>query len=149
MAETQGIPIPSTLNRFPNLLRLLKETQDRFGCLPEQQLVDISESLGVTKSDVYGVATFYSFLSVQKQGRHIIKICKSLPCFIKKSQHIVSAVEDATGCHLGKPIADARFSIQLTNCIGECDKAPAMMIDGRVYTDLNASNISRILKEYE
>jgi NADH:ubiquinone oxidoreductase subunit E len=148
MAETHGAPIPSALNRFDNLLWLIKETQDRFGCLPEKQLADISESLGVTKSDVYGVATFYSFLSVQEQGRHVIRICKSLPCFIKKSQHIVNAIEDVTGCSLGKLTANARFSIKLTNCIGECDKAPVMMVDGRVYADLTPGKISQILKEY-
>lgn len=144
-----GTSVPGTSPDLSNLLRLLRDTQNKFGCLSENLLVGISDSMGVTLSDVYGVATFYSFLSVQPQGRHIIRICKSLPCFIRKSQQIVSAVEDATGARLGTPSADARFSIQLTNCIGECDKAPAMMVDGRVYVDLTSHKVSQILKGYE
>ncbi len=150
MPEVQpGAHSPNTLNRSYNLLSILKEAQNRFGFLPESQLADISESLGVSKGDIYGVATFYSFLSVQQQGRHVIRICKSLPCFIKKSQHVVKAIEDAIGCRVGELAADKRFSIKLTNCIGECDKAPAMMIDRQVYGDLTPGKISSILKDYE
>jgi NADH-quinone oxidoreductase subunit E/NADP-reducing hydrogenase subunit HndA len=150
MAERRiGAPTPDRPPDSHNLLLLLGEAQSRFGCLPENLLSDMSESLGITLSDVYGVATFYSFLSVQEQGRHVIRICKSLPCFIKKSQHIIHAVEDVTGVKLGTTSPNARFSIRLANCIGECDKAPAMMIDGRVYVELTPHKISRILKDYE
>jgi len=141
--------ITSKYPDFSNLLRLLKEGQSKLGYLPENLLSDISESLGIALGDVYGVATFYSFLSVQTQGRHTIRICKSLPCFIKESQQIVKAVEDVTGNKLGIPSTDARFSIRLTNCIGECDRAPAMIIDGRVYVELTPHKISQILKDYE
>jgi NADH-quinone oxidoreductase subunit E len=150
MAERRiGAPIPERPPNSQSILRLLGEAQSRFGYLPENLLSDISESLGMALSDVYGVATFYSFLSVQERGRHVISICKSLPCFIKKSQHIINAVEDVTGVKLGTTSPNARFSIRLTNCIGECDKAPAMMIDGRVYVDLTPHKISQVLKDYE
>lgn len=150
MAERRiGAPIPDRPHSSDDLLRLLGEAQSRFGYLPANLLHDISESLGIASGDVYGVATFYSFLSVQEQGRHVIRICKSLPCFIKKSQHIVNAVEDATGVKLGILSKDARFSVRLTNCIGQCDKAPVMMIDGRVYLELTPHKIPRILKDYE
>jgi NADH-quinone oxidoreductase subunit E/NADP-reducing hydrogenase subunit HndA len=150
MAERHTIaPIPNRPPNPDNLLYLLGEAQSRFGYLPENLLGDISKSLGIALGDVYGVATFYSFFSVQEQGRHVIRICKSLPCFLKKSQYIINAVEDATGVKLTTTSPNARFSIQLTNCIGECDKAPAMMIDGHIYVDLSPHKISLILKDYE
>lgn len=71
------------------------------------------------------------------------------PLLPQKIATDVNAVEDATGVKLGAPCEDARFSVRLTNCIGECDKAPAMMIDGRVYVDLTPHKISRILKNYD
>jgi NADH-quinone oxidoreductase subunit E len=142
-------PVPDRSPDLSNLLLLLRDTQSRFGYLPQNLLTSVSESLHVPSGEVYGVATFYSFLSVQPQGRHIIRICKSLPCFLRKSRQIVQAIEDATGVELGKYSADARFSVQLTNCIGECDKAPAMMVDGHVYVDLTSHKVSQILKGYE
>jgi NADH-quinone oxidoreductase subunit E len=149
MPEKQsGTPL-NTLYTSSNLLNSLKEAQNRFGYLSEKHLDNIAESLGISKSDIYGVATFYSFLYINNRARHIIRVCKSLPCFIKKSHRIVKAIEDLTGSKLNEPTQNARFSIQLTNCIGECDKAPAMMVDGRVYTDLTPGKIVQVLKEYE
>ncbi len=130
------------------LLEVLKEEQDRFGYLSGDSLVEIATSLGLPLSEAYGVATFYSFLSTKPQGRHVIRICKSLPCFLKNYQTIVESVSREIGIKPGENTADGRFSFELVNCIGACDKAPAMMINHDVYGDLTAEKISQILRDY-
>ncbi len=130
------------------LLEVLKEEQDRFGYLSGDSLVEIAKSLGLPLSEAYGVATFYSFLSTKPQGRHVIRICKSLPCFLKNYQTIVESVSREIGIKPGENTADGRFSFELVNCIGACDKAPAMMINHDVYGDLTAGKISQILRDY-
>ena len=130
------------------LLEVLKEAQDRFGYLSGDSLVEIAKSLGLPLSEAYGVATFYSFLSTKPQGRHVIRICKSLPCFLKNYQTIVESVSREIGIKPGENTADGRFSFELVNCIGACDKAPAMMINYDVYGDLTAGKISQILRDY-
>jgi NADH-quinone oxidoreductase subunit E len=131
------------------LLEILKEVQDRFGCLSGELLVEIAKSLGLPVSEVYGVATFYSFLSTKPQGRNVIRICKSLPCILKNGQTIIESVAREIGIKPGETTLDGKFSFQLTNCIGACDKAPAMMINNDVYTDLTPSKISQILRSYK
>ena len=132
-----------------NLLVQLEEAQSRLGYLPQELLVELANSLGVSISEVYGVATFYSFLSTRPQGRYVIKVCKSLPCLLKDSQMIISSVEEAIGVKPGETTPDGKFSLQLTNCIGACDKAPVMMINDHVYGDLTPGRISQILETYE
>ncbi len=132
-----------------NLLVLLKEVQSRHGYLPSELLVDIANSLGISISEAYGVATFYSFLSTKPQGRNVIRICKSLPCFLKNSQMIIQSVEREIRIKLGETTPDGRFSFQLTNCIGACDKAPAMMINDEVYGDLTPKKMAGILQRYD
>jgi len=132
-----------------NPLVMLKEAQSRFGYLRRELLVEVANSLGISTGEVYGVATFYSFLSTRPQGRNVIMVCKSLPCFLKSSQMIIDAVERRIGIGPGQTTPDGRFSLELTNCIGACDKAPAMMINHQVYGDLTARKISRILKACE
>ena len=100
-------------------------------------------------SDVYGVATFYSFLSIKPQGRNIIRICKSIPCFLKNYQTVIETIEREIGIKPGETTPDGKFSLQLTNCIGACDKAPAMMVNDDVHVDLTPGKISQILKEYK
>jgi NADH-quinone oxidoreductase E subunit len=132
-----------------DLLELLREAQNRSGYLSEKTIVKIAKSLDIPISDVYGVATFYSFLSTKPQGRNIIRVCKSLPCFLKNSQTIIKSVEEELGIKPGETTPDGKFSFQLTNCIGACDKAPAMLINNDVHVDLTPGKISRILKACE
>ncbi len=131
-----------------DLLALLKEAQNKFGYVPEAAMAELAESLDIPINDVYGVATFYSFISIEPLGRNVIRICKSLPCDLKNYQTIVNSVEQEIGIKLGETTLDNRFSFQLTNCIGACDKAPAMMINHEVYGNLTPDKISKILAEY-
>ena len=132
-----------------NLLVLLEEAQNKFGYLSQELMVELAESLGISISEVYGVATFYSFLYTQPQGRYVIKVCQSLPCFLKNAEMIIKSLEQELGTRLGETTSDGKFSFQLTNCIGACDKAPAMMINNDVYVDLTPDRISQILKACE
>jgi len=132
-----------------DLLVLLKEAQNAFGYVPEETIAELAESLEIPINDVYGVASFYSFLSTKPLGRNVIRICKSLPCYLKHCQTIIESVAKEIGIKPGETTPDGRFSFQLTNCIGACDKAPAMMINNDVHTDLTPEKISQILKTYK
>jgi NADH-quinone oxidoreductase E subunit len=132
-----------------DLLERLKQAQHRYGYLPEKTIARIAKSLDIPVGEVYGVATFYSFLATKPQGRNIIRVCKSLPCFLKNYQTIMESIEGEIGIKPGETTPDSRFSFQLTNCIGACDKAPAMMINSDVHTDLTPGKIARILRAYK
>ena len=132
-----------------NLVVLLEEAQSKFGYLTGELLIEMAKSLGLSVSDVYGVATFYSFLSTKPLGKNVIRVCKSLPCFLKNCQTIIKSVEGEIGIRPGETTPDGKFSFQLTNCIGVCDEAPAMMVNNDVHVNLTPSKISQILRSYE
>jgi NADH:ubiquinone oxidoreductase subunit E len=137
-------------NKAPeNLLIVLKEAQTRFGYLPQEIMVELAESLDVPVSDVYGVASFYSFLTIRPLGRNVIRICRSLPCYLKKGLSIVETVHKEIGIRPGGTTPDGRFSFHLTNCIGLCDRAPAMLINSDPHIDLTPRKISQILQKYK
>jgi len=131
-----------------SLLVLLKKVQSELGYIPAELITDTAQSFNIPVSEVYGVATFYSFLSTKPLGRNVIRICKSLPCYIKDSRIIVESIADRLGIKPGETTADGRFSFELTNCIGACDKAPAMLINSDVHGNLTPGKISQILKKY-
>jgi NADH-quinone oxidoreductase E subunit len=132
-----------------DLVGVLKEAQNKFGYVPAEVMAGLAESLHIPINEVYGVASFYSFLSIKPLGRNVIRVCKSLPCYLKNCQIIIEAVEKELGIKPGETTADGRFSFQLTNCIGLCDRAPAMMINNDAYVDLTPEKISQILKSYQ
>ena len=133
-----------------DLLVQLKKAQRQFGYVPGELMIDVSRSLHIPLSEVYGVATFYSFLSSGKPlGRNVIRICKSLPCYLKHAPMIVKSVAYELGIKPGETTPDGRFSVELTNCIGSCDKAPAMLVNSDFHVDLTPGKISEILQSYE
>lgn len=131
-----------------DLLVLLERAQSRSAYLSRELIAELAESLGLSIGEVYGVATFYSFLSTKPQGRNVIRICKSIPCYLKNAQIIIDSVRREIGIRPGETTPDGKFSFELTNCIGACDKAPAMMINNDVHVDLTPSKIAKILKAY-
>ena len=132
-----------------NLLVLLKEAQEKFGFVSEEYISELAQSLDIPASEVYGVSTFYSFLSTRPVGRNVIRICKSVPCYLKDANLIIESINSELGIKPGETTTDGRFSFELTNCIGACDQAPAMMINHDVHGDLTLEKISQLLAEYE
>jgi NADH:ubiquinone oxidoreductase subunit E len=132
-----------------SLLAVLEAEQKESGYISEKFIAGVAQSLNLSVGEVYGVATFYSFLAIKPQGKHVIRICKSLPCYLKDSQMIIQGVKKVLGITPGETSADGRFSFELTNCIGACDKAPAMLINSDVHGNLTPGKIAQILKSYK
>lgn len=132
-----------------DLILRLKEAQKRFGYIPEEVIRGLADALDLPVNEVYGVVSFYSFLSTKPLGRNVIRVCKSLPCYLKSSEMIIRAVEKALGIVPGETAADGRFSLELTNCIGQCDIAPAMMVNGDAHGDLTPERIAQVLRDYK
>jgi NADH-quinone oxidoreductase E subunit len=131
------------------LVMVLKEAQSQYGYVPEEVMAKLAKSLNIPIHEVYGVASFYSFLSIKPLGRNVIRICKSVPCYLKHCLTIIETVEKELGIRPGKTTPDGRFSFELTNCLGLCDRAPAMMINNDAHVDLTPEKIAKILKSYK
>ena len=126
----------------------LKEVQGKSGYISKESMIDIAESLGISVSEVYGVATFYSFLSTKPLGKNVIRICQSVLCHLKDSAILIDSIEKELGIKPGETTEDGKFSFELTNCIGGCNKPPSMLINNELYTNLAPDNIRQILSSY-
>jgi NADH-quinone oxidoreductase E subunit len=136
------------LNKYEDansLLSLLKEVQNEYGYVPDDTMNSIAESLDVSVADVYAVGTFYTFISTKPQGKNIIRMCNSVPCYMKNNRLVIEAVEKALDIRAGETTSDGKFSLQLVNCIGACDKSPAMLINDTIYENLTPEKIPEIL----
>lgn len=129
-----------------NLLGKLKKVQNEFGHVPKEFMAETARFLGLPISEVYGITTFYSFLSTRPLGRYVIRICKSIPCCMQNAEMIIDSVAQQIGIPPGQTTADGKFSFELTNCIGACDLAPAMLVNHEVYGPLTPGKIAEILK---
>ncbi len=144
-----GKGVITPLKERADLVERLKEVQRQYGHVPEEAIAELAESLNIPIHEVYGVASFYSFLATRPLGRNVIRVCRSLPCYLKNAEMIMESVAKELGIGPGETTADGRFSFELTNCIGLCDHAPAMLINQDPHVDLTPQKIKQILKSYK
>lgn len=116
--------------------------------LSEFSMFEIARELDIPVTEVYGTATFYSFLECKKMGKYIIRVCKTITCSMKGERQILLAIEDMLKIKVGETTQDGKFTLLETNCLGFCHKAPAMLINNEVYTELTPERIREILSSY-
>ena len=131
-----------------NLLPILQEVTRHERYLSEEAITQIAKAMDLSCAEVYGVASFYTFLDTVPRGQNIIRICKTISCYMAGKDKIVKAIEKKLRIKLGETTPDNRFTFLATNCIGWCHKGPAMLINDKVYTELTAEKAVAALEEY-
>ena len=130
------------------LMPVLQEAQGIYGYLPLEVQQMVADGLGVSLSEVYGVATFYSQFSLTPKGKHQISVCLGTACYVKGSDKILEAVENQLGIKSGECTPDGLFSIDSCRCVGACGLAPVMTIGEEVYGKLVPDQVKKILDSY-
>lgn len=130
------------------LMPVLQAAQNIFGCVPLDVQEIIADGLGVTLSEVYGVATFYSQFSLQPKGEYVCGVCLGTACYVKGSQAVLDRLAEELKVPVGKTTADGKFTLNATRCLGACGLAPVMMIGDEVYGRLTPDEIPGILAKY-
>ncbi len=131
-----------------SLLPVMQGVVEQENYLSEYSMVEIAREMDLPAAEVYGTATFYSFLEVKKMGKYIIRMCKTITCAMKGKNQVLFAIQDMLKIKVGETSSDGRFSLLETNCLGLCHKAPAMLINHDIYTDLTPEKVREILSEY-
>jgi bidirectional [NiFe] hydrogenase diaphorase subunit len=114
------------------LLEILHKAQEIYGYLSKDLLMDISQSLNLPPSHVFGVATFYSLFKLTEPGEHIVTGCLGTACYVKGVEEIMQAVEREFKLKRGETTPDRKLSVFVTRCIGACAMAPNMVVDDEV-----------------
>ncbi len=130
------------------LMPVLQKAQGIFGCVPMDVQKIIAEGLGVTLSEVYGVATFYSQFHLEPNGKYTISVCLGTACYVKGSQKVLDRLSQELNTPVGKTSPDGLFTLNATRCLGACGLAPVMMINDEVYGRLVPDDVPGILAKY-
>jgi NADH:ubiquinone oxidoreductase subunit E len=131
-----------------SLMPILQEIIQKYNYLTDQAMVEVARELDISAAEVYGTASFYTFLDTQVKGKYVIRVCKTITCSMKGKSDIIHTLEDMLKIKVGETTADNQFSILETNCIGWCHKAPAILINEMPYTELTPEKVSAIIKDY-
>ena len=130
------------------LMPVMQRAQNIFGCVSLDVQKLIAEKLGVTLSEVYGVATFYSQFKLKPAGKYTISVCLGTACYVKGSQKVLDRLSEELNIPVGDTTDDGLFTLQATRCLGACGLAPVMTVNDEVYGGLTPDDIPGILEKY-
>lgn len=140
--------IASHGNDNANLIAILQDAQTEYNYLSEESLTLIADTLGISVSRVYSVATFYENFSLEAKGKHIVKVCAGTACHVRKSGPIYDAVYEYLGLHGKKKTSDdGMFTLETVACLGACGLAPVMTVDGEVHAKMDPERALALLED--
>jgi NADH:ubiquinone oxidoreductase subunit E len=130
------------------LIAVLQKIQSHFGYLGKEHMDEVSARLRIPSAKVTGVATFYHFFSFVPKGKYRISVCLGTACYVKGAGRVLERFQELLGIGVGQSTSDKEFSLSSSRCFGACAIAPVVVINERVYGNVQAEDVEKILKEY-
>ncbi|MEE4176360.1 MAG: NADH-quinone oxidoreductase subunit NuoE [Bacteroides sp.] len=134
--------------RRNSLMPILQAVVQKERFLSEEAMVAIATELDLSTADVFGTASFYTFLDTVPRGKNIIRICKTITCHMKGKDAIIETLEDMLKIKLGETTSDGKFSLLPANCLGWCHKGPVMLVNDEVYPEITPEKAVEVVHEY-
>jgi NADH-quinone oxidoreductase subunit E len=153
LSESEIREIEEEIKQYPHpsvaCIDALKIVQAHRGYVSDESVIDIAQILSVSAEEVEGIATFYSRIYRKPVGRNVILICDSMSCMIMGYGSLYEYISKKLGIEFGKTTSDGRFTLLPVSCLGDCDNAPAMMINNDHYNRLTIEMTDELLSKYK
>jgi NADH:ubiquinone oxidoreductase subunit E len=127
---------------MPVLQGIVKE--EKF--LSEDAMILVAKELDLSAADVYGTASFYTFLDTVPRGKNIIRICKTITCHMKGKDEIIEALENSLKIKVGETTHDKKFTLLTANCLGWCHKGPVMLVNDEVFPEITPQKAIEVIE---
>ena len=130
------------------LIMILSDIQNEFGYIPVEVQEAVSDNTGISVPEIHGVVTFYSLFSQEPKGKYVIGCCLGTACYVKGAQKVIDQFSEILGIQPGETTEDGLFSIDALRCLGACAAAPAVTINGKIYSRVKVNEVAGIIAEY-
>jgi NADH-quinone oxidoreductase subunit E len=152
LSDAERREIEAEMTRYPTRqaasVDAMQIVQRHRGWVSDESLEDIAALLQMSVDKLEGVATFYNMIFRRPVGRHVVLVCNSVTCWMLGADRLRDAVSRAAGAEVGATSPDGRFTLLPIVCLGACDHAPALMIDGDLHADVDPARVGDLLARY-
>jgi NADH-quinone oxidoreductase subunit E len=137
---------PRYQTRQAAVLPALHLVNERLGYVPPEAVVEIAEILELSPAQVQDTISFYGFFRQDKpMGTTHIGCCRSLSCAARGGEELLQYLSQKLGIKPGETTADGRFTLDYSECLGQCDHAPAIMVNDEIHEEMTKNNIDELL----
>jgi NADH-quinone oxidoreductase subunit E len=149
LTDVERNRIMAEVGRVPDKRAAVSEAlmivQESRGWVSDEGVADIARALDLSREEIEGVATAFELVFRRPVGKHVIMVCDSVSCWIRGSASLFEHLKSRLGIALGETTADGLFTLLPVACLGACEQAPVMSVDGVLYGELDAFKIDEIL----
>jgi len=131
------------------VIPILQQVHQALGYLPQPWMKRIAGFVKVPECTLFGVATFYAQFKLVPTGKNIVRVCRGTACHVRGGARILKDVEKRLGIKPGESTPDMEYALETVTCIGACALAPNMVVNDKIYGNLNSKKIASILDAYK
>lgn len=147
IGQVEGI-VAAHERKPASLIPILQEIQLEYGYLPEASLDVVGAGLGMSVSQIFGVATFYKQFRLTPQGKYMIKVCHGTACHVSGAEGISTALRGELGVEDGGTTEDMNFTLEPVACLGCCSLAPVIMVGDDTHGRLTPDKAKKVVAKY-
>ncbi len=146
--------------RFDEIIKRYPPDQRRSAVLPALYLAQyqqgyitanairyIAELLGITRADVEDVVWYYTMFYTRPVGKYVVNVCRTLSCAINGAERVTAELSAKLGIKPGETDASGTFTLMEVECLGACDRAPAVMVNDSWHECLKPEEVSRLVDD--
>ena len=131
------------------LIQLLLEIQRELNWIPPEAIIRINKRLKIPVSEIYRIVSFYTALSLEPRGLHLVRVCAGTACYVRGGPRILDSVERTLNISAGETTKDGNFTLETVNCLGCCALGPVVEIDGQYHGKLSSASVEKLLSKYD
>ncbi|MBC7527781.1 MAG: NAD(P)H-dependent oxidoreductase subunit E [Chthonomonadaceae bacterium] len=117
------------------------------GHLSAAALQEVADHLGLSYTEVEGVATFYSMYNLRKRGRHHLEVCTCLTCAVLGAYEVVHKLENELGVSVGGTTSDGEFTLSEAQCLNYCGAATVVQVGDKYFGQITPENVSLLIDQ--
>lgn len=129
-----------------SLLPILQTVQEKYHHISDFAMQQVAAALDIHPVEVYSVVTFFAFLKAEKQGKFVLRLCRTISCDMQDKDRVAAQLENDLGIRFGQTTEDGKFTLEWANCIGMCDQGPALLVNDQVFSRVTVDKVQEILE---
>ena len=130
------------------LIAVLHKAQELYGYLPQHVMDQVADKMQIPTAHIWGVATFYHYFNLKPVGKNIVSVCMGTACYVKGADKVLEVLKRELGVQVGETTEDKLFTLQEARCLGACGIAPVIMINDKIYGELDSKKTVNLINQY-
>lgn len=139
--------LPKYPTRMAACLPVLWIAQEQFGWISEEVIGLVAERLGLERSHVYGVVSFYTMYNRQPRGRYHVQVCTNIACMLRDAYEVLRRFEQELGIKRGESTEDGLFTLEEVECLAACGTAPCVRVNDDYHEPVRPEDVNDLLEK--